>query len=367
MTNFFFSHAGRTYDSLPVENEVTTISHVQEVIQPSSPQTGSDTVIRPEKLEIKSGYDGEEVILYGRMGGRDGMEEYAALTHDNTSHQEHETEHPILPPTSGSPIDPHNTREYIPERFSPVATLSQCTHDGRHYYDEANDFSLEIPEGAISEGESITIDIGVTLHGPFQYPEGVRPVSSVFWFCVRSKKFFHFLKPIIVTIPHFLYLKDHDNIKSLGMTFLKGDHEMNSQKVYQLQLAKANSLFEPYKQCGVLETTHFCTLCISGTISDELIRNAMFCVYAVIPRVMSPKEPSYAYFFITFLLPTCIETVKKQIRSIPELQQGYKKETRDFQFHHDELNPAAMEIVLPQSPPDEWMVGLMFRNKVCIT
>ena len=37
----------------------------------------------------------------------------------------------ILPPTSGPPIDPHNTREYIPTCFTPVATLSQCTHDGR--------------------------------------------------------------------------------------------------------------------------------------------------------------------------------------------------------------------------------------------
>ena len=342
----------------------TTISHVQEVICASSARTGSDTIIRPEKLEIKSGYDGEEVELYGREEGRDGMEEYAAL---NIRHQDYETERPILTPISDPPIDPHNTREYIPEWFSPVATLSQCTHDGRHYHDEANDFSLEIPEGAISEGESITIDIGVTLQGPFQYPEGIRPVSAVFWLCVRDNVFLHFLKPVIITIPHFVNLKNHDNIESLGLRFLKGDHEMNSQKVYQLQLAKANSLFELSKQCGVLETTHFCTLCISGTISDEQIRNAMFCVYAVIPRVMSPKEPSYVYFFITFLLSTCIETVKKQIRLIPELQQqGYRKETRDFQFQHDELNPAAMEIVLPQSPPDEWMVGLMFRKKVCI-
>ena len=86
----------------------------------------------------------------------------------------------ILLPTSGPPIDPYNTREYIPTCFNPVATLSQCTHDGRRYYDEHNDFGLEIPAGAIPEGEGITIDIGVALYGPFQYPEGLRPVSPVF-------------------------------------------------------------------------------------------------------------------------------------------------------------------------------------------
>ena len=66
---------------------------------------------------------------------------------------------PLL--SSGPPIDPDNTREYIPEWFSSIATLSQCTHNGRSYNDEHNDFRLEIPEGAIPEGESITIDIDV--------------------------------------------------------------------------------------------------------------------------------------------------------------------------------------------------------------
>ena len=137
------------------------------------------------------------------------METDAALTYGQ---QKYEMKHPILIPTSGPPIDPHNTREYIPEWFSPVATLSQCTSDGRHYCDEANDFSLEIPEGAIPEGETVTIDIGVALYGPFQYPEGLRPVSPVFWLCVRDNKLFCFLKPVTVTIPHVLNLKNHNDI-----------------------------------------------------------------------------------------------------------------------------------------------------------
>ena len=264
--------------------------------------------------------------------------------------------------SSGPPIDPHNTREYIPEWFSPVATLSQCTHDGRHYYDEANDFSLEIPEGAIPEGESITIDIGVALYGPFQYPEGLRPVSPVFWLCVRDKKSFCFLKPVTVTIPHFLNLKNQDDIESLGLSFLKGDHKLSSQKAYQFQNTGRNPLFKLHKQHGVLETTHFCYLCLCANISIELFRNASFCVYAVIPRVISPREPSYIYFFVTFLLPTCIRTVKHQISSIPQLQ-GHLTNAQEFQFHH-ELHPPAIEINLPRSPPHEWLIGLQFRKKV---
>ena len=203
----------------------------------------------------------------------------------------HETQ--ILLPTSGPPIDPHNTKEYIPTCFTPVATLSQCTHDGRWYYDELNDFDMKIPAGAIPEGESITIDIGVALYGPFQYPEGPRPVSPVFWVCVRDQKDFQFLKPVKVTISHCLNLESHDDIKSLGLTFLKGDHEMNLQKMQQ---AEGDVLIEPLKKSGVIQTTHFCCRCLSCKETLEFFEKANFCMCSVIPEEFFPGQPLHAYF-----------------------------------------------------------------------
>ena len=206
-----------------------------------------------------------------------------------------------------------------------MATLSQCTGDGRRYYDEANEFCLEIPEGAIPEGETITIDIGVALHGPFQYPEGLRPVFAVFWLCVRGKKF---LKPVKVTIPHFLNLENHDDIESLGMTILKGAHELNSEQLHKFKKAEGNLFVEPLKKCGVLQMTHFCSLCISSEISRRLAGMEVFCLSAVVPHKFSPSQSSYAYFFVTYMLPTCLITVKKQIADLLE----HKEEQHDFRF-----------------------------------
>ena len=253
--------------------------------------------------------------------------------------------------------------QITPECVKPTATLSECTNKGVKYYDEANDFSLEIPEGAIPEGETVTIDIGVALYGPFQYPEGLRPVSPVFWLCVRDKKLSQFLKPVTVTIPHFLDLENLNDIESLGLTFLKGDHEMNSQQMYQFQRAEGNVLFEPLKKHGVLQTTHFCYLCITSKISLKLIRKAMFCVYAAIPRAMSPREPAYVYFFVTFLLSTYLDTLKNQIRKIPELHNHITKK-RDFKFSKCSRDPALGIILSPSTPP-EWTVGLQFYKEVC--
>ena len=279
----------------------------------------------------------------------------------------HETQ--ILLPTSGPPIDPHNTREYIPTWFNPVATLSQCTHDGRWYYDEHNDFGLEIPAGAIPEGESITIDIGVALYGPFQYPEGLRPVSPVFWVCVRDQNHFQFLKPVKVTIPHCLNVECHDDIESLGLSFLKGDHEMNPQQMYQFQQAEGDVLIEPLKKYGVILTTHFCSLCISCKDTMKLIEKAHFCLYSVIPHVISPDEPSFAYFFITFLLKTCLKTVKSQMEDLN--LQNYEQKPEEFQFRARRAkfqlsHIKELEIVLPKadSLPAGWMVGMQGKKKV---
>ena len=266
----------------------------------------------------------------------------------------HETQ--ILLPTSGPPIDPYNTREYIPTCFTPVDTLSQCTHDGRRYYDEQNDFGLEIPAGAIPEGESITLDIGVALYGPFQYPEGLRPVSPVFWVCVRDQKDFQFLKPVKLNIPHCLNLESHDDIESLGLTFLRGDHEMNPQQMYQLQQAEGDVLIEPLKKYGVIQTTHFCSHCLSCKETPEFFEKANFCMCSVIPEKFCPGQSLHAYFFITLLLPTCLSTVEDQIKEL-----GYKeKQQHEFQIGCGQT----LEICLPQSLPAGWLVGMRGKKKV---
>ena len=278
----------------------------------------------------------------------------------------HSRETQILLPTF---IDPHNTREYIPACFTPVTTLSQCTHDGRWYYDEHNDFGLEIPAGAIPEQESITIDIGVTLYGPFQFSEGMRPVSPVFWVCVRDQKYFQFLKPVKVTIPHCLNLEIHDDIESLGLTFLKGDHEMNPQQMYQFQQPEGDVLFEPLKNYGVIETTHFCSLCISCKETPKSFEKAKFCLYSVIPCVISPDQPSLAFFFITFLLETCLMTVKSQVEDLK--LQNYEQKAEEFQFRakRAKFHMKALEINLPKSDslPTGWMVGMQGKKKVIYT
>ena len=239
-----------------------------------------------------------------------------------------------------------------------MATLLSCTHDGRDYYDKCNNFYLEIPAGAIPERESITIDIGVALHGPFHYPEGLRPVSPVFWVCVRDQSNFQFLKPVKITIQHCLSIENYDDIESLGVTFLKGDHEVNVQKMYQFQQARGDMLIKPQRMYAVMQITHFCSLCFSCKVNANLFEKAIFCLYSVIPCKISADQPSNAYFFVTLRLKTCLETVEKQIKNL-KLQEHHKEKEK-FKFSSGQ----ELEIILPPSPPAEWRVGLRGKKKV---
>ena len=154
------------------------------------------------------------------------------------------TDNELTPsPCSGPVIDPHNTQNYLPKWFTPVSSHLKCTHNRITYYDKINDFGLEIPEGAIPRGKTISIDIGVALYGPFQFPPGMRPVSPVFWVCVRQTNFSHFLKPIIITLPHFLSLEHDEDIQSVGLTFMKAQHEMNHNQMYEFQPAEGKECF----------------------------------------------------------------------------------------------------------------------------
>ena len=298
--------------------------------------------------------------------------DYDGYGNDHAPHHSSQSPHPRHGSMSGSQL-PKSTigqlknlptqDRIVPPCVKPTATLPHCTSQGIEYNDEWNDFTLKIPQGSIPEGESLTIDIGVALYGPFQYPEGLRPVSPVFWICVRDEERFHFLKPVEVTLPHFLTLDGEEDVQSLGLAFLKGDHEMSLKQKTHFQQAEGTALFRPGSDYGVLHTHHFSYLCITSKISKETIQKAKFCMFATIPRVFDTHNPSYAFFFVTFFLETCRETVRQQIRNTKELPAGSFRVVREmFQFAGDVSEPA-LEIEIPQQHPAGWTLGLEFNTK----
>ena len=267
-------------------------------------------------------------------------------------------ENPFLPRYSA---DPYNTAEHIPKWMKPVATLTDCTSDGRSYYDEHNDFRLEIPQGAIPEGERVTIDIGVALYGPYQYPKGLRPVSPVFWVCVRDRENFRFLKPVKITIEHCLSLDRDTDTHSLGFTFLKAGHTLNSAGMYELHSADGAQDFQSDLSHGTLTTDHFCFLCISGKDDHETAkRNGYYLIRAHVNPIAA-RGIQVMEFFITLKLKCCVGTVKIQCRD-----KGYGFHFQQFYFNLED-GDGILTIKYTCTIPEMWNIGLTSSEKVSMS
>ena len=249
---------------------------------------------------------------------------------------------------SNEPMEQSATynKECISLNAETATSNMTVTHKGRTFTDEANDFSLEIPEGAIPEGETLDVDFGVTLSGPFKFPVDLRPVSPVFWVCVQKKS--QFSKPVTVTLPHFLDLKNDDDKKSLGLTFLKAGHEKNSGGLYEFEKAEGHTIFEPHKRFGVLHTTHLCSMCIGTYDNLQILEKTKFCITAVTPNFSIPVgEKAHGYFFLTFQnLITCLRRLDEIIKKMNLV--GYEIKRDAFEFDTKSSKDPALQIDITQ-------------------
>ena len=250
----------------------------------------------------------------------------------------------------------------IPEFMTPITTLSDVTSAGVRYVDAANDFTLEVPEGAVPKTERLTLDVAVALFGPFQFPEGLRPVSPVFWVCVRDQRSFFFSRPVSVTLPHFLDLGSEEDVKSLGLTFLKARHSKNSEGMYEFSKTDGEVDFESSRRSGVLKTSHFCSLCIASKDRPECLKMTQFCLTSLLPRsIVSVGKKQYAYFFVTFYnLNTCLRKVDKLIEK-KELGE-YEKRQVKFTFKKIKKNHVALEMIITE--PKHGKLGVIGKKEV---
>ena len=230
------------------------------------------------------------------------------------------------------------------------------------YIDDANEFSLEIQEGTIPEGQDIpTILLGVALFGSFKFPDGLRPVSPVFWVCVSDNPNFQFSKPVIITIPHFLDL-DTDDIQSLGLTFLKASHNKNSKGFYEFQPADGEMNFETFKTHGILRTTHFCSLCIACRDTPKVLEKTTFCITAVLSKsTIRGGQTAKAIFYITFMnLKTCLNRVDQLISKENLSENEILREP----FHFNTYDASCAALTIDYLKPKKGSIGIIRGGNV---
>ena len=125
--------------------------------------------------------------------------------------------------------------------------LLKCDCNGWEYTIQEHDITLRIPEGAVSKGEEIHFEIGVAMHGPFTFPENMRPVSPVIWLCILEEGV-DLKKPFQLILPHFLTGLSKERLQFHQIRFAKANHKDLSLRDNQ-QMYRFNSCTKQDSPC----------------------------------------------------------------------------------------------------------------------
>ena len=166
--------------------------------------------------------------------------------------------------------------------------------------------TIIIPENAINEDEAI-LHVGVYYVDSFQFPEGYRLVSEVFW--IDNNIPLH--KNVNFYMPHFVRIKKKNDTRKLKF-FLASDESFRNYGVFNFTDAAPNHqyYFELDACYGKLVLNHFCSGCILEKIDSSDLLPLEYLVTSIFP--INRNRPSWtADFVFSYAVPTCREVCVK--------------------------------------------------------
>ena len=198
------------------------------------------------------------------------------------------------------------------------------TSEGQTYHSKEDGHTITIPEGAVKPGTLVHLHYGVapdSPYGPYEFKDGAQPVSTIISLCPEPADTV-FLKPIEVTLPHFIACKTPEDCEKLF--FYKAAHDnfetINNVKVYQFEkvVSGANIVYfsqyyEKNKKKKIpqgaaslhIYSNHCRYLCIAKEYSEE-------CTKLLFLQQIIPKHPDFAqgyniFYCLVYFLDTCIK------------------------------------------------------------
>lgn len=167
---------------------------------------------------------------------------------------------------------------------------------------------LIFPEGFI-ECSSISFRYSATTQdffGPCSFPKDVRLVSAIL--SLHPEKNIQFLKPITISMPHFIHVENEDECKNLAYfkaclddyKIVDGEKVINFKKVENM-----NVTYDCKQRQATLHATHCCFYCIAEyNITRNDTNRASFCIAYAEEKL---GESIYFHYCVLYLLPSCMK------------------------------------------------------------
>ena len=174
-------------------------------------------------------------------------------------------------------------------------------HNGGFYKSETHDVTINLPKGAIKKHTVAELQVGVTLHGPFTFPDMRRPVSAIVWISLNPQV--KLKKPLEITIPHFVDRSSQGELVLMKISEGGQAGKKRGNKCLQFTpVTGHNHQLGERGDRGTVSTKDTGYFCIAG---DKSVLRASCCLLPVVPRI-STQETWRIHYHITYLLRTCI-------------------------------------------------------------
>ena len=184
--------------------------------------------------------------------------------------------------------------------------ILECDYSGLQYTNPDHDISINIPEGAVSEGDIIHFEFGVTIFGPFKFVGSARPISPIAWVCLLEANY-ELKKPYQVILPHILTQLSSERLQYHQVKVAKAEHkffyEDEENKSYEFHPCGIEPIFGfiGHKSYAVFSAMHFCFYCLKANQTPELAKDMGYCLAIV------ESFPNKFYFLAVYFLRTCLK------------------------------------------------------------
>ena len=192
-----------------------------------------------------------------------------------------------------------------------------CDNSGGEYLSTAHDFKVVIPKGAIKKRTTVEVQVGITMHGPFQFPPNKRAVSPIIWLGVWPEV--KLKKPIEITLPHFLDLSHIDLVKKdkphKKIVFLKASEKINpvtsrarftTTRYSFKEATESEELIDAHDSHCTILTKQLSFFCIATSVNQESQLPALYCLLPVIPKPIQ-HHTWKIHYCVTYLLKSCVQ------------------------------------------------------------
>ena len=188
----------------------------------------------------------------------------------------------------------------------------ECDSSGKEHKFEDHKITFKIPKGTVARGEKVKFEIGVTMYGPFNFPEDTQPISPIIRLnMVEGNSAMRITFQII--LPHFLTgLSADSGFHYHQIELARADYDnyisVNGQKKYTFVHCNIHPHFSSKGiiSCeGLNLTQSSCFYCLLAKQTHELIRDADYYLARIENRLSTLRNE--VHFTAIYWLKTCIE------------------------------------------------------------